>query len=121
MNIAPGKRLIDYDGDNLEIGDSATARAKLKSILTASADPVFTSITQQTSQDKTVTVTGSAVGDTVVVNPPDGALLDTTTKHAVIGAWVSAANTVKIRVHNLGTVALAPTAGNWRITVFTQA
>lgn len=67
------------------------------------------SINTVTLAEETVTVTGAAAGDIVVVSPP--AALDAGI--AVVGAFVSAANTVKLRLYNStgGSVDIA--AGNW--------
>lgn len=55
-----------------------------------------------TSEDVSVTITGAASGDIVIMNPP--ATLESTLSYG--GAYVSAANTVKVRIvnHSAGTV-----------------
>lgn len=67
---------------------------------TIAVDP--SSLLTLTSVDMSVTITGAATGDVVIMNPP--ATLEATLSFA--GAYVSAANTVKVRItnHSAGTV-----------------
>ena len=60
------------------------------------------SLTTLTSEDVSVTITGAATGDVVIMNPPS--TLESSL--AVGGAYVSAADTVKVRISNVssGTV-----------------
>lgn|SRR5574343_32868 len=79
-----------------------TSSVKLTQVYkgTIAVDPG--SLTTLTSTDVSVTITGAATGDMVIVNPPS--TLESTL--ACGGAYVSAANTVKIRISNVssGTV-----------------
>lgn len=72
----------------------------------------FPSISAQSSDTLTVSVTGAAVGDTVVVSPPAVNAFAT----AVTG-WVSAADTVTVRYHNYSSAAVDPASGTYRVTV----
>lgn len=67
-------------------------------------------ITAGTSADTSVTVTGAATGDTVVMCPPATAM---TTGLVVGQAWVSAADTVKIRVYNESAGDIDEAAADW--------
>lgn len=61
--------------------------------------------------DISVTISGVAAGDIVQLMPPDAAM---ETGLGIVAVWVSAANTVKIRVTNLNAVAaLVGGAQNW--------
>lgn len=81
--------------------------------LTATASLNFPNVVAFAKQDLTITVTGAAVGDSVALGAP-----------AAINAgflwcgWVSAADTVTVRVYNLTGVAINPPAQTWRATVF---
>ena len=57
-----------------------------------------------------VTISGAAAGDIVMVCPTDAAA---ETGLGIIGAWASAADTVKIRVSNFHTSSLTGSTANW--------
>ena len=63
--------------------------------------------------EQTFTVTGLAVGDVVVVNP--GAILNAT---GIVGARVSAANTLAVLFVNPTAGALTPTSTTWLIFAY---
>lgn len=77
---------------------------------TASLD--FPSIAAGGQQDLTITVTGAATGDTVLLGPPSSLLAGLT-----VWGRVSAANTVSIRLSNITGSAIDPAAATWRATV----
>ena len=81
-------------------------------ILTGASAIDFESIAARNKADSTVTVTGAVVGAAVLVTPPSG--LET---GLVCQGWVSAADTVTIRAHNITTAAIDPAAGTFRYTV----
>lgn len=61
--------------------------------------------------DVTGTITGLAAGDIIQVNPPHAAM---ETGLAILSCWVSAADTVSIRLHNANAVAaLVGGAQSW--------
>lgn len=66
------------------------------------------------SADTSVTITGAAAGDTVIMNPPTAGL---DAGIYFVGAWVSAADTVKVRLanHSGGTVDVA--SASWAYTL----
>lgn len=59
--------------------------------------------------EATVTVTGAAAGDAVIANPPATIAAGL----GVVGAYVSAANTVKLRVINQSGAPVDEAAANW--------
>jgi hypothetical protein len=71
-------------------------------------------IAANSSVDVSVTVTGAAVGDPVVVEPYANIAAG-----LVWTAYVSAANTVKVRIANVTTGSITPTGGaTWTINWF---
>jgi len=85
------------------IGSSGT---ELTKILKGTVTVNLASIALAAVADNTVTLTGAAVGDTLIVNAPASAQ---EAGLVVAQAWVSATDTIKIRVHNAaGTDPLDP-------------
>lgn len=108
------KYKIDVSGNvtsgSIAIG-SGTAILK---VLSATATLDFGSVAADSYADLTITVTGAAVGDTVAIGFPNGSIL----ADLVWSAWVSATNTVTIRVaNNSSTTARDPASGTFRATV----
>jgi hypothetical protein len=64
--------------------------------ITASGTLDFPNTAAGTSNDLTITATGAAVGDMVLIGVPDAA----TAANGFFVAWVSAANTVTVRFLN---------------------
>lgn len=83
-------------------------------VFTQTATIDFPAITGAAVADSSVTVTGAAVGDTVLLGVPNGSMTAT----AVFFAWVSAANTVTIRYSPKGSE--DPASGVFRVTVIRQ-
>jgi hypothetical protein len=81
-------------------------------VLTGTASLNFPNLVAFAVADLTVTVTGAATGDSVSLGPP-----------AAINAgllwcgFVSAADTVTVRVYNLTAIAIDPPPQTWRATV----
>lgn len=71
----------------------------------------FPSTDAQSSSDLTMTVTGADVGNHVILNITSG-----TTSYYT--AWVSAANTVTVRLNNYGSAAVDPASQTFSATVF---
>lgn len=94
----------------LTIGSSGTAIA---AVYSATATLDFGNIIVGASADLTITVTGAAVGDAVDLGPP--AAPDASITYT---AFVSAANTVTVRSHNVGTLAVDQASATFRATVF---
>lgn len=63
--------------------------------------------------EATVTVTGAATGDAVIATPPAALAAGL----MVVGAYVSAANTVKLRVYNSTGGSVDEAAANWIFTL----
>jgi hypothetical protein len=81
-------------------------------VLTATASLDFPNILASASADLTITVTGAAVGDAVVLGPPadpDAGL--------TFLAFVSAADTVTVRACNFSSGAIDQAAKTFRVTV----
>lgn len=82
-------------------------------ILTATATLDFPSITSQSNQDLTISVTGAKVGDAVALALPAAPLAGV----AFMG-YVSAADTVTIRAMNYSSSAKDPVSATYRATVY---
>lgn len=87
-------------------------------VLTASATLDFPSIAAQTAtaitfQSLTITVTGAAVGDAVSIGPPSGI-----NAGLIWEGYVSATNTVTVRVGNCTAAPIDPASATWKATVF---
>jgi hypothetical protein len=89
-----------------------TNRVKIAKLLTATATLDFPSIAAVNVQDLTITVTGAAVGDAVFFSLPAAP-----NAGVVFNAWVSAANTVKIRATNVTAGAIDPASASYRVVV----
>lgn len=85
-------------------------------MLTATATLDFASIAAGAVGTLTATVTGAATGDFAVAAPPGNL-----TAGLVFCAFVSAANTVTIRIVNGTAGAIDPASATWGITVFKAA
>lgn len=82
-----------------------------KSSVTVGTD--FPNTNSQSSSDLTFTLTGVLVGQPVLLGVPDGSAPANTN----YTAWVSAANTIKIRFNNYSSIAVNPASGSFTITV----
>lgn len=78
-------------------------------LVTSAVDPA--SLVDGAGETKTVTVTGAALGDFVDVAP------GINTQGMLIWGWVSAANTVSIRIQNETGGALNIASSTWNILV----
>jgi len=86
-------------------------------VLTATSTIDFTSLSANTTADSSgITVTGAAVGDVVMVAPPA-----TIASGLVVTGYVSAADTVKVRVANVTASPIDPASGSFRVTVLKVA
>jgi hypothetical protein len=59
-----------------------------------------------------MTVTGAAVGDAVFLGAPSGLETDLT-----FSGYVSATNTITVRLHNASGGSIDPASATWRATV----
>lgn len=73
----------------------------------------FPSVPASDSAELTITVTGAAPGDAVALGIPDASL----PVMGIFTAWVSAADTVKVRFMNLGTSAQDPSSGTFNLKI----
>lgn len=98
--------------NGISVGDGAT----IDKVLTATAALDFASVAAGATAELTITVTGAAANDGVVLGPP-------TTISAGLNwnGYVSAANTVTVRIHNTTGVAIDPASATWRATVISFA
>jgi hypothetical protein len=79
---------------------------------TVSVNPA--SLATVTAADLSVTITGAAVGDAVIMNPPAAGL---TAGLFATDVWVSAADTVKIRFYNGSAGTIDEAAADWTYTL----
>ena len=88
-----------------------TGSATISKVLTGTASLNF-DLTALTVQDLTITVTGAADGDCVILGVPNGGI----TTRVQYTAWVSAPDTVTVRA---GTIAIGENPGSvtFRATV----
>ena len=91
----------------LALGSSGTALTKW---LKGTVAVTLAATAAAAEEDVTVTITGAAAGDMVMVTPLAAAM---ETGVAIIGAWVSTADTVKIRVSNVHTASLTGSTSNF--------
>lgn len=94
-------------------GSGSTALTK---VLTASAALDFPSISAASQADLTITVTGAAVNDEVVMGLPAAP-----TAGIVFNAFVSAADTVTIRASNITASPVNPASATFAVIVFAAA
>ena len=81
--------------------------------LSATASLDFGSVTAQSYEDKTITVTGAVSGDAIALGVPTAAI----TAGVAFTAWVSAADTVTVRAHNYaGTGSADIASGTFKAT-----
>lgn len=104
--------VLDSTDTVVEIGFKST----ISSIYTNTASLTFGAIASNGVAEQTITVTGAATGDTVVAGAP--AALES---GLTFSAFVSAANTVKIRLHNNTGGSVTPAVATWRATVLSFA
>lgn len=98
----------DVTSNSVAIG-GGTAITK---VLTATATLDYASIAAAGSEDKTITVTGAAVGDAVAFSLP--AAIDV---GLVFNAFVSATNTVTIRASNVTAAPIDAASASFRVVV----
>ncbi|HBY66901.1 MAG TPA: hypothetical protein DEG69_03490 [Flavobacteriaceae bacterium] len=107
----PEKGAIEYDGTDLYFTPNTTRKLLLKGLKnTASLD--FPNIPAGSSVELTITVTGATVGSSCSGSP------NTSLEPGLMwSCYVSAANTVKIRLSNITGAAINPALKSWKVTV----
>lgn len=106
-----GSVLFDSTLNRLIWSDASTWHAAA-SYLSATATLDFPSVAAGGSQELTVTVTGAAAGDTVVLGPP--AAIEA---GLVWNGYVSAVNTVRVRVSNITGAPIDPASASWKVAI----
>ena len=107
----PEKGAVEYDGTDLYFTPDTTRKLLLKGLKnTASLN--FPSIPAGSSAELTITVTGATVGSSCSGSP------NTSIEPGLMwSCYVSAANTVKIRLSNITGAAINPALKSWKVTV----
>lgn len=99
-------------------GVAVNSGTTLVRLLSASATLDFPDLSTEAYSDLTITVTGAAVGDTVILGLPTNAMPGTASVLCNFTAWVSATNTVTVRAENPSTsTAYNPPSGTYRVAV----
>lgn len=93
--------------NGIECGSGGTTITKILKG-TVSVNPA--NLADGAEADTSITITGAAVGDTVILNPPTAGL---TAGILICGAWVSATDTVKVRLANQSGGAVDEAAADW--------
>jgi hypothetical protein len=110
-------RARDWTGiQSFTNGISVGGGATITKIITATATLDFPSVGSNGIAELTITVTGAAAGDTVMLAAPAAFEAGFT----FVG-FVSAANTVTVRIHNNNGGAVDPASAAWRATVLSYA
>lgn len=109
----PESGAVEFDGTNY-FATSSSTRYTLAKTLTATASLDFPSTAASTSSDLTITVTGAALGDVVLLGAPNGSV----TANSCYTAFVSATDTVTVRLNNYDSVsATDPASGTFRVSI----
>jgi hypothetical protein len=103
--------LINRVDDNVTFTAGGVVHTFAKT-LTATATLDFPSTSANGINDLTITVTGAADGDVVMVGVPSGSATDGT-----YFGFVSATNTVTVRFHNSGGGSHDPASGTFRVSI----
>lgn len=99
---------------NIPMGTDASGNWTWTQLLKNTATLDFPSTLATTSSDLTITVTGAALGDVVSLGVPNGSVVAGTS----YSAWVSATNTVTVRLSNFSAVSADPASGSFKVYVF---
>ena len=100
-----------WNGAQTFSGGLIVGGTSIAEILTATAALDFGIIAAATSADLTITVTGAAVNDSVTLGLPAAP-----TAGIIYQAFVSAANTVTVRVTNITAASIDPLSQTFRVT-----
>jgi hypothetical protein len=92
---------------SLRVSSTGTVLTK---ILKGTVSVVLAATAAAAEEDVSLTITGAAAGDIVIMTPLDASV---ETGVAVVAAWVSAADTVKVRISNLHTNTLTGSTAAW--------
>jgi hypothetical protein len=108
----PEAGAVEFDGTNYFV-TSSTTRYTLAKTLTATATLDFGSISGPGYEDQTITVTGAADGDVVIIGAASGSI----PTGVIFWGFVSATDTVTIRCINNNNFNTDPASGTFRATV----
>jgi len=111
------KALFDPILNKLRRDDLETAKQDILNnitLLTGTSTLNFPDTATGLSADLTMTVSGAVVGDYVVIAPPTGSILANTS----YTGWVSASNTVTVRLNNYSAGSANPSSGSFKALVF---
>lgn len=100
--------------NSIPTGTDANGNWTWTSLLKATATLDFPSTIAATSADLTITVTGAVLGDPVTIGVPNGSVVTGT----CYSAWVSAADTVTVRLNNFSAIPADPASGSFKVYVF---
>lgn len=109
----PEAGAVEYDASNFYVTNGAGIRFTVAKMLSGSATLDFGNTAAGTSDDLTVTITGAADGDEVVLGVPNAAMNASSSYFA----WVSATNTITIRHNNYSTGAINPASATFKVSV----
>lgn len=104
---------VEYDGTNFYMTNSTPTRCYVMKSLVGSAALDFGNTAAQNSADLTITVTGAADGEEVILGVPNAAV----NANSNYTAWVSAANTVTVRFNNYSAIAIDPASATFKVSV----
>ena len=90
--------------------EASTSSTTITEVLRGTVSVDIPSLATTVSADVSVTIAGAVAGDSVVMNPPTAGL---TAGLQIEGAWVSAANTVDVRIRNSSGGTIDEAAGTW--------
>lgn len=107
----PEAGAMEYDGTDLYFTPGASRQTIFRGY-TNTANPSFGSIPAGTTVEKIITVTGATIGSTCNVSPNG-----TIQSGLIWNSYVSAINTVTVRITNITPAAITPTARTWKATV----
>lgn len=95
--------------DGLKVGGSTGT--ELTKIIKGTIPVTLAATAAGAEEDVSLTIASATVGDMVLVTPLDASM---ETGVAIVGAWVSANGTVKVRISNLHTSTLTGSTANWQ-------
>lgn len=93
--------------NGLIVGSAGTQITKIEK---GTVSVVVSALAAAAEEDIDVTISGAAAGDIVLACPTEAAA---ETGLAILGAWVSAADTVTIRIGNTSGSGLTGSTANW--------
>lgn len=111
-NIVPG--LIEFLTNTFYIstGTTSATRYKIGAVLTGSATLDFPATASLSSQELTIAVANTAVGDPVQIGTPS-----TVDANASYFGYISATGTVTVRFVNSSTLSINPASGTFKVAV----